>query len=807
MKEMTPALMRVLSDARQLAKRKKCGEIDSAFILAGMLFAETGTVYSILSENHLLEVIRMDLKVSRTNNSIFRVQGEEKAGQEYRLSPRAKNLLESADLLAGRLGDNRIGTEHVFLEMLRQSDLEANRILRRSGLELPELFRNTLFAAGKSREVVRAELRRAFPEGPERKQKSILDDYGRNMIREAEAGRLDPVIGREDEINRLMQILCRKTKNNACLVGEPGVGKTAVAEALAQRIYSGNVPEQLAGKKLYSLEISSMVAGTKYRGEFEERMDQLLKEVRDRNDVILFLDELHTIIGAGGAEGTQDAANILKPALSRGEIQVIGATTMDEYRKHIEKDAALERRFQPVYVEETTEEDTLRILEGLKEGYESYHGVRYTPEALSEAVRLSRRYVQDRFLPDKAIDLMDEAAAAVKLAGVKKGEDYSGRLMLEEEMLESLREGNTRRASNLRKKMEKQSAKQRGAEGPLVVTGQDVAAAVSRWTKIPAERMTESEYARLERLEKTMEKRIIGQPEAVEKVARAIRRGRLGLSDHQRPVGSFLFLGPTGVGKTELSKVLADTLYGGEKEMIRVDMSEYMEKISVSRLIGSAPGYVGYEEGGQLSEQVRRNPYSVILFDEVEKAHPDVFHLLLQVLDDGRITDSQGRTVDFKNTVIIMTSNLGAEEIIDPKPMGFVSGGENEEDRYKAMQEMVMEEVRHHFRPEFLNRLDEMVVFRALSQEDVRRIAGLRLKELKKEAKENLDITLTWNSSLLKLMAEKGYDRAYGARPLRRAIQTEIEDRLADAVFAGEIHSGDTVRIGVRDKKIQIFLI
>ncbi len=810
MRNTTETLERALEAALFLAEQDKSTVADSVYLLAGMVMVQEGTVYSLLKEKGILEPIRMELLRIRRQNTGLNSKRGKKSGGEPVLSPRADRMLDSAEEMQKRLGDALLGTAHVFLEMLKQTDLAANRILRRAGVEVPELYAGVLSAAGKSKRIIRHELQLAFPENGEKEQKSILETYGRDMVRDAEAGKLDPVVGREEELTRLMQILCRRTKNNACLVGEPGVGKTAVAEALAQRIAAGNVPEHLEKKKLYSLEISVMVAGTKYRGEFEERMEALLREVRERNDVILFLDELHTIIGAGGAEGTTDAANILKPALSRGELQVIGATTMDEYRKHIEKDAALERRFQPVYVEETTEEETLRILEGLRPGYEAYHGVSYTPEALSAAVRLSGRYVQDRFLPDKAIDLMDEAAAAVRMSGMKKNGsvDFSGKLSLENEMVDALRDGNMKRAATLKKKMEKmESVSSETKEETLPVTEADVAAAVSRWTRIPVERLTESEYARLERLEKTMEKRVIGQTEAVEKVAKSIRRGRLGLSDPGRPVGSFLFLGPTGVGKTELSKVLADTLYGGEKQMIRVDMSEYMEKISVSKLIGSAPGYVGYEEGGQLSERVRRNPYSVILFDEVEKAHPDVFHVLLQVLDDGRITDSQGRTVDFKHTVIIMTSNLGAADIIDPKRMGFVSAEESEEERHAAMQEMVMDEVKRHFKPEFLNRLDEIVVFRSLTQKDVQKIAGLRMRELKKEAKENLGITLAWNASLEKLLAEKGYDRAYGARPLKRTIQTEIEDKLADKVFAGEIHPGDNIRIGIKDKKISFFSI
>ena len=640
-----------------------------------------------------------------------------------------------------------------------------------------------------------------------------MEQYSRDLTEAAREDRLDPVVGRNAEVERVMQILCRRMKNNPCLVGEPGVGKTAVVEGLAQMIASGTVPEILADKRILSLDLSGMVAGSKYRGEFEERIKRVIAEVRAAGNVILFVDELHTLIGAGGAEGAMDASNILKPALSRGEVQMIGATTRTEYRKYIEKDAALERRFQPVYVEEPTREETIAILQGLRSKYEEHHGVTISDDALEAATDYAIRYINDRFLPDKAIDLIDEAASRKKLgifAGnktAKKAEET--RHNLEEALEAALAEGDIEAAQALKKDLDKTDKKiektkhnmREKEQEQMLVTEEDVADVVSVWTKIPVSKITQTESQRLLKLEEILHKRVVGQNEAVETVAKAIRRGRVGLKDPKRPIGSFLFLGPTGVGKTELSKALAEAMFGNENAIIRVDMSEYMEKHSVSKLIGSPPGYVGFEEGGQLSEQVRKNPYSVILFDEIEKAHPDVFNVLLQVLDDGRITDSQGRTVDFKNTIIIMTSNAGAQRIVDPKKLGF-SNVENAESEHKDMKNNVMEEIKRMFKPEFLNRIDDIIVFRALSKEDVKGIAALMLKELKNRLAKQMDITLTYGDTVKNFIFEKGYDKKYGARPLKRAIQNNIEDSLAEEILSGKIQASDKVSMTVVDGKV-----
>ena len=638
-----------------------------------------------------------------------------------------------------------------------------------------------------------------------------LDQFSRDMTMDARMGNLDPVIGREKEIERVLQILSRRMKNNPCMVGEPGVGKTAVAEGIAYLIAAGDVPDTVRDKRLLSLDLSSMVAGSKYRGEFEERIKKVIAEVKNAGNVILFVDELHTIIGAGGAEGAIDASNILKPSLSRGEIQMIGATTRAEYRKYIEKDAALERRFQPVYVEEPTNEETVEILKGLRSAYEEHHHVEISDQALEAAVSLSVRYISDRFLPDKAIDLMDEACSRKRLGFGKKAKKT---LPLELEIqafsddIENLLEaGDIDEAAELLKKQRKletklDKMKQNKNAKSVVVDAEDIADVVSVWTKIPVNKLTEQESKRLERLEEELHKRVVGQNEAVDAVARAIKRSRVGLKDPKRPVGSFLFLGPTGVGKTELSKALAEAVFGSEDALIRVDMSEYMEKHSVSKLIGSPPGYVGFEEGGQLSEKVRSNPYSVILFDEIEKAHSDVFNILLQVLDDGHITDSQGRKVDFKNTIIIMTSNTGAQRIIDPKKLGFVTAS-NADTEHEDMKKNVMDEVKQNFKPEFLNRIDDIIVFRALTEEDVRNISNLLLKELKQRVASQMEIQLKFGDAVKKLIFEKGYDKKYGARPLKRAIQTNIEDELAEAVLKGEIKRGDTVQVTVRNDKVK----
>ena len=695
----------------------------------------------------------------------------------------------------------------MLLAVLNDADCVASRILQTLNVNMQKLYQDIMLAVGADINEYMSDLQ------GEGRKKGVLEQFGTDLTEQAAEGKLDPVIGREQEIGRLMQILSRRTKNNPCLVGEPGVGKTAVIEGLAQRISGGLVPEGMKEKKIFTMDLASMIAGSKYRGEFEERMKKLIQEVKAAGNVILFLDEVHTIIGAGGAEGAMDASNILKPSLARGEIQLIGATTIGEYRKYIEKDAALERRFQPVTVEEPTKEQCLEILEGLKSRYENHHHVTVEQEALESAVALSVRYVNDRFLPDKAIDVLDEACSKVSLRGFKvpdsieELEQVIDNLKIQKE--EAIREGNMTEASTLHKEQMAAEKKldqarsrfqKKNKDRQVTVTEEDIAAVVSEWTKIPVQKLAESESERLRKLEKTLHKRVIGQEEAVTAVAKAVRRGRVGLKDPNRPIGSFLFLGPTGVGKTELSKALAEALFGDENAMIRVDMSEYMEKHSVSKMIGSPPGYVGHDDGGQLSEQVRRHPYSVVLFDEIEKAHPDVFNILLQVLDDGHITDSQGRKVDFRNTVIIMTSNAGAQAIIDPKRLGFVTKEDKGAD-YKRMKSNVMNEIKLVFRPEFLNRIDEIIVFHSLGTDEMKKITGLMCKEIVKRAKEQLNITLTIRDSVKKHIVETGTDQKYGARPLRRAIQNQLEDALADA-----IKSGDHVEAGLHKKEIKFFV-
>ena len=700
----------------------------------------------------------------------------------------------------------------MLLAVLNDADCVASRILQTLNVNMQKLYQDIMLAVGADINEYMSDLQ------GEGRKKGVLEQFGTDLTEQAAEGKLDPVIGREQEIGRLMQILSRRTKNNPCLVGEPGVGKTAVIEGLAQRISGGLVPEGMKEKKIFTMDLASMIAGSKYRGEFEERMKKLIQEVKAAGNVILFLDEVHTIIGAGGAEGAMDASNILKPSLARGEIQLIGATTIGEYRKYIEKDAALERRFQPVTVEEPTKEQCLEILEGLKSRYENHHHVTVEQEALESVVALSVRYVNDRFLPDKAIDVLDEACSKVSLRGFKvpdsieELEQVIDNLKVQKE--EAIREGNMTEASTLHKeqmvaekKLDQARSRfqKKNKDRQVTVTEEDIAAVVSEWTKIPVQKLAESESERLRKLEKTLHKRVIGQEEAVTAVAKAVRRGRVGLKDPNRPIGSFLFLGPTGVGKTELSKALAEALFGDENAMIRVDMSEYMEKHSVSKMIGSPPGYVGHDDGGQLSEQVRRHPYSVVLFDEIEKAHPDVFNILLQVLDDGHITDSQGRKVDFRNTVIIMTSNAGAQAIIDPKRLGFVTKEDKGAD-YKRMKSNVMNEIKLVFRPEFLNRIDEIIVFHSLGTDEMKKITGLMCKEITKRAKEQLNITLTIRDSVKKHIVETGTDQKYGARPLRRAIQNQLEDALADAILSGEIKSGDHVEAGLHKKEIKFFV-
>ena len=735
--------------------------------------------------------------------------------REKHYSPRAERVIQEALDLAEEMQEGPAGTEHLLLALLRETDCVATRLLYTLGINIQKLYSAVLTAMGYEGDLQNDNLGsgKAGSIG-NGSATPVLDKYSRDLTELAAAGRLDPVIGRDKEIGRLIQILSRRTKNNPCLVGEPGVGKTAIAEGLAQRIVLGMVPDTVKDKRVVVLDLSGMVAGSKYRGEFEERIRGVVDEVREHQGILLFIDELHIIIGAGGAEGALDASNILKPSLSRGEIQIIGATTLEEYRKYIEKDAALERRFQPVTVEEPTEEETFEILKGLRPYYERHHKVKIQDDALKAAVEMSIRYISDRFLPDKAIDVIDEAASKVQLQGFQTAPELEEMQRQIQELIQekedAVKAGDLGKAGEIQKQQKeleasfekrKEKAQKAARRKQLLVDEKTVADIVSQWTKIPVQKLTEGESKRLARLEKELHKRVIGQEEAVAAVSQAVKRGRVGLKDPNRPIGSFLFLGPTGVGKTELSKALAEAVFGSEQAMIRVDMSEYMEKHSVSKLIGSPPGYVGYEEGGQLSEKVRRNPYSVLLFDEIEKAHPDVFNILLQVLDDGHITDAHGRRVDFKQTIIIMTSNAGAQAIVEPKRLGFISDEDGKKD-YERMKAGVMEEVRKIFKPEFLNRIDEIMVFHTLKKEDIQKIVSILLKKLEKRCQEQMNITIRVAASVKDYLAESGFDSKYGARPLRRAIQTKIEDPLANEVLEGRIHQGDLISVQMKNKQV-----
>lgn len=803
----TTQAQEVLNLAAESAKLMQHPYIGTEHLLIGLSKIYSGVAGQVLDMNGVKEEDMLKIM----NELVTPPEDMEISGKPME-SPRLQFILEEAAGEAQHLKAKEVGTEHLLLAVLNDADCVASRILQTLNVNMQKLYQDIMLAVGADINEYMSDLQ------GEGRKKGVLEQFGTDLTEQAAEGKLDPVIGREQEIGRLMQILSRRTKNNPCLVGEPGVGKTAVIEGLAQRISGGLVPEGMKEKKIFTMDLASMIAGSKYRGEFEERMKKLIQEVKAAGNVILFLDEVHTIIGAGGAEGAMDASNILKPSLARSEIQLIGATTIGEYRKYIEKDAALERRFQPVTVEEPTKEQCLEILEGLKSRYENHHHVTVEQEALESAVALSVRYVNDRFLPDKAIDVLDEACSKVSLRGFKvpdsieELEQVIDNLKVQKE--EAIREGNMTEASTLHKEQIAAEKKldqarnrfqKKNKDRQVTVTEEDIAAVVSEWTKIPVQKLAESESERLRKLEKTLHKRVIGQDEAVTAVAKAVRRGRVGLKDPNRPIGSFLFLGPTGVGKTELSKALAEALFGDENAMIRVDMSEYMEKHSVSKMIGSPPGYVGHDDGGQLSEQVRRHPYSVVLFDEIEKAHPDVFNILLQVLDDGHITDSQGRKVDFRNTVIIMTSNAGAQAIIDPKRLGFVTKEDKGAD-YKRMKSNVMNEIKLVFRPEFLNRIDEIIVFHSLGTDEMKKITGLMCKEIVKRAKEQLNITLTIRDSVKKHIVETGIDQKYGARPLRRAIQNQLEDALADAILSGEIKSGDHVEAGLHKKEIKFFV-
>ena len=786
------------------------GYIGTEHILMGLLKESEGTAGKVLTEfgveqKRLFELI--DKLIAPSSGNI--------AVREPAYSPRTERVLEGAAEDAEAFGEEKAGTEHLLLAMLKETDCVATRLLYTMGINIQKLYAAVLSAMGMDNEMISEEFQ-AVKAMKNKKGSSTptLDQYSRDLTELAAEGRLDPVVGREKEISRLIQILSRRTKNNPCLVGEPGVGKTAIAEGLAQRIVSGMVPDTVKDKRLVVLDLSGMVAGSKYRGEFEERIKNVVQEVQEHQGILLFIDELHTIIGAGGAEGALDASNILKPSLSRGEIQLIGATTLEEYRKYIEKDAALERRFQPVTVEEPSEEEAVEILKGLRPYYEKHHGVEIEDQALEAAVKMSVRYINDRFLPDKAIDVIDEAASKMQLAGYQTApemDEFEIELKsLKEEKEQAVKDADLEHARNIQARQNeveeeiekiRKKAERRNKRRILVVNEAAVAGIISDWTKIPLQRLTEGESRRLANLEKELHKRVIGQEEAVKAVAQAVKRGRVGLKDPNRPIGSFLFLGPTGVGKTELSKALAEAVFGSEQAMIRVDMSEYMEKHSVSKLIGSPPGYVGYEEGGQLSEKVRRNPYSVLLFDEIEKAHPDVFNILLQVLDDGHITDAHGRKVDFKQTIIIMTSNAGAQAIMEPKRLGFLSGDDEKKD-YERMKGGVMEEVRRIFKPEFLNRIDEIMVFHVLNKEHIKKIVTILLKTLEKRCQEQMQIHLSVTNAVKEQLAETGFDSKYGARPLRRAIQSQIEDKLANEVLEGRIKRGDNVQVKIHKKEI-----
>ena len=810
-KPYTKQAQKVIELTTKAARSMHHNYIGTEHLLLGLLKEGSGVAACVLmdagvEETRLVELIE-DLIAPSSDVAVLDRKG---------YSPRIQHIIETADQEAERFDNENIGTEHLLIALLKEADCAGVRLLNTLGVNIQKIYIETLVAMGEDVNHYKEEI--AASKSGKKKAVEVtptLDQYSRDLTAMAAYGEIDPVIGREAEIARVIQILSRRTKNNPCLIGEPGVGKTAIAEGLAQRIASGLVPDTVRGKRVVTLDLSGMVAGSKYRGEFEERIKKVIREVTEAGNVLLFIDELHTIIGAGGAEGAIDASNILKPSLARGEIQLIGATTLEEYRKYIEKDAALERRFQPVTVEEPTEEQAIEILKGLRERYEKHHHVQITDAGIEAAVKLSIRYIADRYLPDKAIDLMDEASSKVRLGGFKMPEKI-GELerkvaQLEDDMETALMEQRFEDAGAIRKekeaarkKYEKQVEKyHRDADKKKLVVGEnEIAEIVSDWTKIPVKRLAEGEAARLNRLEKTLHKRVVGQEEAVSAVARAVRRGRVGLKDPHRPIGSFLFLGPTGVGKTEITKALAEAVFGDEQAMIRVDMSEYMEKHSVSKMIGSPPGYVGYEEGGQLSEKVRRKPYSVILFDEIEKAHPDVFNVLLQVLDDGQITDAQGRRVDFKNTIIIMTSNAGAQSIIAPKKLGFAAG-EDEKKNYEYMKNGVMEEVQRIFKPEFLNRIDETIVFRALNKEDMKKIVTILSKSLIDRCEKQMGIHLTITGSVKGYIAEKAYNPKYGARPLRRMIQTQIEDMLAEEILSGKIKPGDDVEIRMVKKEIK----
>ena len=793
----------VLQRAKEAAAKLGNEYIGTEHILLGLTLVQQSVAAKALEGQNVT--------YHQVMERICEMQGEkQKFYLPLDMTPRAKRVVERSKQEAVRLGANYVGTEHILLALLREPDTLAITLLEDLGVDIQTLYEDIMLLLGES------EAQPAGVQGMHERPKEeiseteTLDKFSRDMTALAKQGKFDPIVGREQEIERIIRILSRRTKNNPCLMGDPGVGKTAIVEGLAQKISDGNVPDTLRHKRILSLDLSAMVAGSKYRGEFEERMKKALEDVKAAGNIILFIDEIHTVIGAGAAEGAIDASNILKPALARGEIQLIGATTLEEYRKHIEKDAAFERRFQPVRVEEPTEAVAVQMLTALKDPYEMHHRVRISDEAIAAAVRLSARYVTERFLPDKAIDLIDEAASCLRLSAYTAPtsiKELEARIAeLEQEKETAIKTEEFEQAAEIKKlqdglrtslKAAKRAWESTHDSGEIVVTADNVAEIVSRWTGIPVQSMQEEESQRLLHLEEVLHKRVIGQDEAVKALVKAVRRGRVGLKDPNRPIGSFLFLGPTGVGKTELSKALAEALFGDENAMVRIDMSEYMEKHSVSRMVGSPPGYVGYEEGGQLTEKVRRNPYSVVLFDEIEKASPEVFNILLQVLDDGHITDGQGRKVDFKNTVIIMTSNAGARSIAAPKRLGFTSV-ETPEQSYEMMKKGVMDEIKNIFKPEFLNRIDDIIVFHPLEKEEITRIVRLLMDVMAKRVKENMNITVSFTKKAIEKIAEEGYDKAYGARPLRRAIQSKIEDAFAEEYLLGNIKAGDKVSVGLK---------
>jgi len=808
----TQKAAQALTLAKKTAKQLKHSYIGTEHLLVGLLKEGTGVAAQVLYNSNIEESALLDLieqLIAPAGDTTVTIDKEG-------YTPRALKILEDSAKEAKRFNSDLIGTEHILIAIIKETDSVGARLLNTLGANMQKIYVEILVAMGEDGSLYKEEFQNGKPIKKKSKVETpTLNQYSRDLTELAQNGQLDPVIGREKEIARVVQILSRRGKNNPCLIGEPGVGKTAIAEGLASRMIAGTLPDSVKNKRLVTLDLSGVVAGSKYRGEFEERIKKILAEVKEAGNVLLFIDEIHTIIGAGGAEGAIDASNILKPSLARGEIQLIGATTIEEYRKYVEKDAALERRFQPVVVDEPTIEETIEILKGLRKEYENHHHVEITDEGIEAAVKLSSRYINDRFLPDKAIDIIDEAASKVRLGGIKIPNHISELdaqvQELEKEKEDSIKAGDFEKASQISEKQKEEKEKlnklkakfEKSVYGKKLSVGEnEVAGIISDWTKIPVKKLEEEETERLRHLETLLHKRVIGQEDAVSAVSKAIKRGRVGLKDPNRPIGSFLFLGPTGVGKTELSKALAEALFGNDQAMIRVDMSEYMEKHSVSKMIGSPPGYVGYDEGGQLSEKIRRNPYSVILFDEVEKAHPDVFNILLQVLDDGHITDSQGRKISFKNAVIIMTSNLGAREIVAPKKLGF-SSVTDEKKNYESMKSNVMDEVKQTFKPEFLNRIDETIVFHSLSKDHIMKVVAIMLKSLIGRCKIQMNIDLIIRDSVKKYIAETGYDEKYGARPLRRAIQNKIEDKLAEEILNGKIKTGDTVIVGIKNKEVE----